>query len=68
MAIFAAYAFPGEPAGLAPGITPINAARFLARRYLGLNMAPLEDVSYFSTKDNPYRFIQVAAAEATARR
>jgi hypothetical protein len=61
MAIFAAYAFPGEPAGLDPGITPINAARFLARRYLGLNTPSLQDASYFSTWEKPYRFIQIDA-------
>jgi hypothetical protein len=60
MAIFAAYAFPGEPAGLDPAITPINAARLLARRYFGLNTPPLQDASYFSTWDQPYRFIEVA--------
>jgi Sulfatase len=67
MAILAAYGFPGEPAPPDRAITPVNGARFLARRYLGLNTPPLPDASYFSTWDEPYRFIPVATPETMAR-
>jgi hypothetical protein len=69
MSIFAAYAFPGEPAPqLDAAITPVNAARFLARRYLGVNVEQVHDISYFSTWDQPYRFIPVGAAGTEARK
>lgn len=68
MSIFAAYAFPGEPRPrLHPGTTPVNAARLLARRYLGVNAPEVPDISSFSTWDEPYRFIRVGADDTQTR-
>ena len=69
MSIFAAYAFPGAPAVEPhPEVTPVNIARTLARRYLGVDAPDLRDASYFSTWEAPYRFIPVAAGAVDARR
>jgi hypothetical protein len=59
LSIFAAYAFPGDmPATLlASNTTPITGARLLAERYLGVPVGALPDASYFSTWNEPYRFI-----------
>jgi hypothetical protein len=57
MAIFAAYAFPGEIDPLPASTTPIGIARLMGRRYLGLALDELPDASYFSTWTEPYRFI-----------
>jgi hypothetical protein len=59
MSIFAAYAFPGEGPAPWPAITPINAARLLATRYLGAHLPPLADDSYFAGAKRPYEFVRV---------
>jgi len=59
MSIFAAYAFPGDGAQPYPTITPINASRLLATRYLGAHLPPLPDESYFSTAKRPYDFVPI---------
>ena len=56
MDIFAAYYFPDEAAALYPTITPVNAARILARQYLGVEMPLLPDRVQFSTLERPYEF------------
>ncbi len=69
MSIFMAYAFPGSPeAVLDADVTPVNMARSLARRYMGLHVPDLPDASYFSTWEEPYRFIPVTAADGEAFR
>ncbi|HEX5385699.1 MAG TPA: sulfatase-like hydrolase/transferase [Gemmatimonadales bacterium] len=58
--IFAAYRFPGAPAGLVyDSISPINAMRALMRFYFQLDLPPLEDASYWSSADLPYKFARV---------
>lgn len=59
--IFAAFYFPDGPAGLYPAITPVNATRVLASRYLHANLAVLPDMSFFSTWNRPYNFLRVPA-------
>jgi hypothetical protein len=62
--IFAAYYFPDGPEGLYDSITPVNAARALANRYLGTALPRLPDVSFFSTLGRPYEFIDVSQEAA----
>jgi hypothetical protein len=59
MSIFAAYAFPGDGPQPYPTITPINAARLMATRYLGAYLPPLPDESYFGPAKRPYDFVRV---------
>jgi hypothetical protein len=60
MGIFSAYFLPGEPEpALTPTISPVNGARAVARRYLGADLSPLAERSYFSTWDRPYDFLAV---------
>ena len=59
MGILAAYYFPDFNAALSPSISPVNAARVLASRYLGLAHPPLADKSFFSTWNEPYELIPV---------
>ena len=59
MGIFAAYYFPDSGPALYPAISPVNGARVLATRYLGLQLPPLADKSFFSTWAAPYEFIPV---------
>ena len=59
MSIFAAYYFPDSGPVLYPDISPVNGARTLATRYLGLQLPLLADKSFFSTWDDPYGFIPV---------
>jgi hypothetical protein len=59
MSIFAAYAFPGDGPAPYSTITPLNAARLLATRYLGANLPLLPDDSYFATAKHPYDFLRV---------
>jgi hypothetical protein len=59
MGIFAAYYFPDSGPALYPAISPLNGARALATRYLGLQLPLLADKSFFSTWDDPYDFIPV---------
>lgn len=57
MDIFAAYHFPGAVDALYPAITPVNAARVLANRYLGAAIPPLPDRSFYARWDRPYAFV-----------
>jgi hypothetical protein len=59
MSIFAAYAFPGDGPLPYPTITPINAARLLATRYLGAHLPRLPDESYFGAAKRPYDFVRI---------
>jgi hypothetical protein len=64
MSIFAAYLLPGDPeVAISASITPITGVRTLATRYLGVNLPPLPDRSFFSTWERPYGFISVPPAD-----
>jgi hypothetical protein len=67
MSIFAAYAFPGDGPAPYPTITPINAARLLATRYLGADLPLLKDESYFATAKRPYDFFRVTERVTSER-
>ena len=57
---FAAYSLPGLPRdSLHPGITPVNVMRLVLRHYLGADLPRLEDASYWSSTQHPYRFTRV---------
>lgn len=60
MRIFNAYYLPGEGRNqLYPSITPVNSFRLIFDLYLGTNLGLLEDESYASSHEQPYRFTQV---------
>jgi hypothetical protein len=68
LGIFSAYLFPGEPGPvLSPTMSPVNGARTLARRYLGVDAPPLPDRSLFSTWHRPFDFVPVETVEAASR-
>ena len=51
---------PGEGKDLLyDGITPVNTLRVVFNAYLGENFEYLEDRSYFSTDDAPYKWLDV---------
>ncbi len=60
MRILNAYYLPdGESNFLYESVTPVNTFRLIFNRYFGSNFPLLEDQSYFSTLDYPYRLINV---------
>jgi hypothetical protein len=60
MSILNAYLLPGEePVELYDEITPVNTFRFIFNRYFGADLELLEDRTYFSTWERPYRFVDV---------
>jgi hypothetical protein len=59
MDIFAAYYFPDDGSQLYPTMSPVNGARALATRYLGVEVAFLPEKSSFSTWSRPYDFTTV---------
>ncbi len=60
MRIFNAYHLPNNGADLLyQGISPVNTFRLLFNIYFDTNIPLLDDQSYFSTSDHPYRFINV---------
>jgi hypothetical protein len=59
MRILNAYHLPGGPEGLYPNITPVNSFRFILARYFGQNFGMLEDVSRYSTFEEPYDYRMV---------
>ena len=53
---FAAYAVPGaSPSAFADHVTPVNAMRTVLRLAFGAELPPLEDATYWSSFDRPYR-------------
>ncbi|MFC2026004.1 hypothetical protein ACFLUC_02290 [Chloroflexota bacterium] len=57
MHILNAYFLPGDGEELVyEGISPVNTFRIIFNRYFGGNYDLLEDVSYFSTYNHPYKF------------
>jgi len=56
MRILNAYYFPDNQGGLYPEITPVNSFRLILEKYYGQDFEPLEDVSRYSTYENPYEY------------
>jgi hypothetical protein len=62
LAIFSAYYFPNlDRAGMPRDISPVNALRTMANRYLGTDLPLLPDVSFVSTWQRPYQLVRVDA-------
>ncbi len=58
--ILSAYHLPaGGHRLLYPGITPVNSFRLVLRHYFGADLNKLPDRSFFSTREQPYRFVDV---------
>jgi hypothetical protein len=49
----------GGNAFLYPGITPVNTFRIILKHYFHADLPLLEDKSFFSTYDRPFRFVDV---------
>ena len=62
LAVFAAYALPGVSAGeVWDSITPVNVTRLLLRHYFAADFPPIEDRSYWSPLEHPFRLTRVKA-------
>ena len=60
ISVFGAYSLPGVSAdSLADSITPVNVVRLVLRHYFRADLPPLQDATYWSAHDRPYRFIRV---------
>ena len=60
LSILNAYLFPDRDyESLSQEITPVNTFRVIFNQYLGTELELLEDRSYYSTWQHPYRFIDV---------
>jgi hypothetical protein len=58
--VFGAYALPGVSAdSFSDSITPVNVVRLVLRHYFRADLPPLQDATYWSAHDRPYRFIRV---------
>jgi hypothetical protein len=51
-----AYYLPGAQARLYPTITPVNTFRIIFNIYFGQSLALLEDISWYSSYEEPFRF------------
>ncbi len=61
--ILNAYYLPeGEDERLYDSISPVNTFRLVLNRYFGTQLPLLDDRSYFTTGQDPYRFIPVERA------
>jgi hypothetical protein len=61
MDIFAAYRVPeGHELAISDTVTPINAMRAIVSSTFGIDLAPLEDRTYWSSWRNPFEFIELA--------
>ena len=57
MSILNAYFLPGDGAkGVYENISPVNTFRLVFRHYFSLDVPQLEDVSYYSTYEQPYNY------------
>ena len=62
MSILNAYYFPGEAYGrLYSTITPVNTFRVILDQYFGTSLGLLPDSSYFTTWQEPYRFVPISS-------
>jgi hypothetical protein len=60
MATFAAYRVPGlEGSSIDDTITPVNIIRLVLRHYLGADLPPIDDASYWSSEDRPFEFVRI---------
>jgi hypothetical protein len=60
MSAFAAYLLPGVPsAAVSDSITPVNALRLVLREYLGADLPPLEDASYWGLEGRPFDLVRI---------
>ncbi len=65
--IFNAYYLPGvEATGLTPETTPVNTFRIVFNAYFDARLELLENQSYFTTFDHPYRFMPVSERQMEA--
>lgn len=63
LAILNAVRFPQDASiALYDEISPVNTFRLIFNHYFGTDLDQLEDISYFSSWDYPYRFIDVTEA------
>ena len=62
--ILNAYFFPDRDySGLYPTITPVNTFRVVSNKFFGTNYDLLPDRSYYSTGNQPYKFVEYIPAE-----
>ena len=54
LGIFSAYRLPGDDFEPSAEITPVNALRVMANRYLGISLSSLPDASFASNWKRPY--------------
>jgi hypothetical protein len=60
MSTFAAYLLPGVPSGaVSDSVTPVNAIRLVLRQYLGADLPPLEDASYWGLEERPSDLVRI---------
>jgi hypothetical protein len=60
ISVFGAYALPGVSTdSFSDSITPVNVVRLVLRHYLRADLPPLQDATYWSAHDRPYRFVRV---------
>jgi len=59
LSILNAYYLPGVKKGLYKNITPVNTFRFIFNKYFGINYKLLKDKSYYSTKSEPFVYIDI---------
>ena len=59
MGILNAYYFPEVEKEFYPTITPVNSFRLLFSTYFGEDYPLLDDLSYYSTYQNPYQFEEI---------
>jgi hypothetical protein len=60
LAVFAAYALPGlSAADVWDTISPVNVTRLVLRHYFGADFPPVDDRSYWSPLEHPYRLTRV---------
>lgn len=60
MSAFAAYLLPGVPSGVVrDSVTPVNVVRLVLRHYLGADLPPLEDASYWGLEDRPFDLVRI---------
>jgi hypothetical protein len=60
ISVFGAYSLPGMSIDNFPdSITPVNVMRLVLRHYLQADLPPLQDATYWSAHDRPYRFVRI---------
>jgi hypothetical protein len=60
MSAFAAYLLPGIPDDVVgDSVTPVNVVRLVLREYLGADLPPLEDASYWGLEERPFDAVRI---------